>query len=61
MTHLVAQIRQYRSMLTATEKAAEMKLFAVRIYDEDKKLLETRIAVRIAAAQSILRQCHVSK
>lgn len=61
LTYLLGQIQQYRGMLAATEKAAERKLFAVHIYDEDKNLLETKIAVRVMAAQSIMRQCTMSK
>lgn len=61
LTRIVDQIQQYRGMLSATEKAADRKLFAVHIYDEDRKLLETKIAVRVNAAQSIMRQCHIMK
>ncbi len=58
LTVILGQIQQYRSMLSATEKAAERKLFASHIYEEDRTILQAKIAMRVKAAQSLIRQCH---
>jgi hypothetical protein len=58
---LQGQIRQYRSMLAATEKAEDRKLFSSHVYDEDKRILQTKIEVRLKVVQTILRQCQISK
>jgi hypothetical protein len=57
LTNILAQIQQYRSMLAATEKAADRKLFASHIYDEDRAILQAKIMKSTKAAQSILRKC----
>ena len=55
---IVSQVKQYKSILAATEKAAtERKLFPPRIYDEDKVILQAMIAKKLLAMEDIMRQC----
>ena len=49
-----SKIAQYKSMLEATEKAAKLKLFASHIYEEDKIVIQRKIATLIMKS---MQQC----
>lgn len=51
------QVRQYKAILAATEKAAEQRLFGAHIYEEDKAVLQAKIMKHALAAQTLMKQC----
>jgi hypothetical protein len=55
---MVTQVKQYKSMLEATEKAAERHLFSPRIYEEDKAVLQAKIAKKLLDMKDIMKQCN---
>jgi hypothetical protein len=55
---MIAQVRQYKSMLEATEKAAERRLFSPRIYEEDKAVIQAKIAKKLLDMKDIMKQCN---
>jgi hypothetical protein len=52
-----SQIKQYRAMLEATEKSTERHLFAARIYEEDKAVIQGKIK-KLIDMVVILKQCN---
>ena len=54
---LGVQVKQYRAMLDATEKAAERRLFAAHIYEEDKAVIQGKIVKKLLDMKVILKQC----
>jgi len=55
---MIAQVRQYKSMLEATEKAAERRLFSPRIYEEDKAVIQGKIVKKLLDMKDIMKQCN---
>jgi uncharacterized membrane protein affecting hemolysin expression len=55
---MMNQVRQYKALLAATEKAAtELRLFGAHIYEEDKAVLQAKIMKHAFAAQTLMKQC----
>lgn len=57
---MTRQVKQYSSMLEATEKAAETRLFASRIYEEDKTVIKGKIAKTLTdmnLVMTVMKQC----
>jgi hypothetical protein len=54
---MAAQVKQYKSMLEATEKASASRLFAARIYEEDKTVIQAKISKKLLDMKDIIKQC----
>jgi hypothetical protein len=54
---MTSQVKQYRAMLEATEKAAEHRLFSAHIYEEDKVVLQSKIAKKLVDMKLVMKQC----
>jgi hypothetical protein len=54
---MTSQVKQYRAMLEATEKAAERRLFPAHIYAEDKTVIQGKIVKKLLDMRAVMKQC----